>query len=185
MNQKTAASVRVLIIGDTHGELDPRIACLAADSDYVVHTGDVGAAEVLSALQPRLGLVAVRGNNDVAAKWPAGEAAQAEDLPPEALLSLPGGKLAVVHGHRLLPAKQRLERLRRAYPDARAVAFGHTHRLGADCSMQPWVLNPGAAGRTRTYGGPSYLYLWAGRESWQVECHRLPPLGRRGAACKD
>jgi hypothetical protein len=54
----------------------------------------------------------------------------------------------------------------------------------------PWVLNPGAAGRTRTYGGPSCLLLIAGETDWKVEVHRfaflttrpkVPNLNRHGA----
>ncbi|MFM1890995.1 MAG: hypothetical protein RLZ44_72, partial [Pseudomonadota bacterium] len=39
----------------------------------------------------------------------------------------------------------------------------------------PWVLNPGAAGRSRTFGGPSCLLLHAGARVWRVETHRFPP----------
>jgi hypothetical protein len=41
------------------------------------------------------------------------------------------------------------------------------------------VLNPGAAGRTRTYGGPSCLLLIAGETDWKVEVHRFAFLTTR------
>ena len=67
-------------------------------------------------------------------------------IPWEARLPLPGGLLVVVHGHRV-PAADRHARLRALYPQARAIVYGHSHRLVVDRDASPWVLNPGAAGR--------------------------------------
>lgn len=170
------AALLVAVIADTHGKLDPRVAEAVARCDVAVHAGDVGAVAVLQALRPRDGQVlAVRGNNDVAAKWPHGEAEVLESLPWEASWRLPGGELVVVHGDRAGPARRRHERLRARYPDARAVVYGHSHRLSIDCQQEPWILNPGAAGRARTYGGPSCLILRAGPRRWRVEPRRFPP----------
>ncbi|WP_257388244.1 metallophosphoesterase family protein, partial [Tahibacter caeni] len=80
---------------------------------------------------------------------------------------LPGGRLVVVHGDRW-PARGRHAALRRAYPAARAVVYGHSHRLVVDTDALPWVLNPGAAGRARTNGGPSCLLLHATAQAWRV-----------------
>ena len=165
----TVKSIRVAILGDTHGALDPRIAKAVAGCDYAVHTGDVGCAGVLNALRPKRGLVvSVRGNNDVTAKWPGDEAHIPMTLPLEAELELPGGQLVVVHGHRSGPARSRHAWLRRHYPNARAIAYGHSHRHVCDDGALPWVLNPGAAGRARTFGGPSFIVLEAGKAHWQV-----------------
>ena len=46
-------SLRIVIVSDTHGELDHRIAREAVDGDIVVHAGDIGCREVLDALKPR------------------------------------------------------------------------------------------------------------------------------------
>ncbi|HSX59351.1 MAG TPA: metallophosphoesterase family protein [Tahibacter sp.] len=57
--------MRVLIVSDTHGLIDARIAALAQGCDAVVHGGDVGAAGVLAALGASLPdgrVTAVRGN---------------------------------------------------------------------------------------------------------------------------
>ncbi|HEX7045700.1 MAG TPA: metallophosphoesterase family protein [Burkholderiales bacterium] len=166
------AALSVALIADTHGYIDPRVLARLRDADLVVHAGDIGGADVLAALPE---VHAVRGNNDVPAKWPASERAALAGLPEELRLELPGGVLVVVHGDRVLPALQRHEKLRRLYPEARSVVYGHTHRLVCDRSREPWVLNPGAAGRTRTFGGPSCLILRAGARSWSVRALRFPP----------
>jgi putative phosphoesterase len=174
--------VRVAIVADTHGFLDPRIAERVEGCEYAVHAGDVGCAAVLEAMRPRQGLLAVYGNNDLPSKWPPGEAGVLACLPAEVSLKLPGGSLSVVHGDRVLPVAQRHNRLRRAYPQARAIAYGHSHRLICDLEQTPWVLNPGAAGRARTYGGPSCIILTAEHGRWQVESIRFQPISQRRRA---
>ena len=165
--------MRVLIVSDTHGQLDARIAALARECDLVVHAGDVGNATVLEALHAGgAKVVAVRGNNDVASKWPRAERAVLDALDDEALVDLPGGLLIAVHGDRYAPAT-RHARLRREYSDARAIVYGHSHRLVIDDAATPWILNPGAAGRARTYGGPTCLVLEAHAKSWRVEPRRF------------
>jgi len=173
--QTTCASPMrtVALLSDTHGYLDARVREAASACDYIVHAGDIGGAGVLQALGGAArGFIAVRGNNDVPEKWPPSERGLLRDLPDAAEVALPGGLLVVTHGDRVLPAKQRHARLRRAYPEARAIVYGHSHRLVADCSVRPWVLNPGAAGRARTYGGPSWLMLFAAEDRWRLRMFR-------------
>lgn len=174
---------RVLIVSDTHGFLDPRIARLAAECDAAVHAGDIGAASVLDQLRAAAGVViAVRGNNDVPSKWAAEEHGVLAGLPHEAHLELPGGRLAVVHGDRFWICAERHGRLRRRFPRARLVVYGHSHRQVCDLRRIPWIVNPGAGGRTHTFGGPSCLILHAAAARWYVEARRFPRLGARAAA---
>ncbi len=177
---------RVAILSDTHGRLDPRIAGVVASCDCAVHAGDIGAAAVLAALRPLMKtVVAVLGNNDVAGKLGADDWAMLREVPLEARLELQGGLLVVVHGHQAGPASRRHVWLRNRYPAARAVVYGHSHRLVCDQTETPWILNPGSAGLTRTFGGPSCLVLTAGVKRWTIETLRFPPpvkAGRRSEA---
>ena len=169
--------MRVLLLADTHGVLDPRIAELARDCTLAVHAGDVGASDVLETLAAAAGRVlAVRGNNDVETKW-RGAPADLIALPESVEVLLPGGTLALEHGHRHPPAR-RHARLRAAHPGARAVLYGHSHRLLQDVVAVPWILNPGATGRARTGGGPSCLMLDAGVGAWRVSVWQFPVLPR-------
>lgn len=154
--------MQIAIIADTHGHLDPRIAEAVSDCACIVHAGDVGAdvVDALASLGPDVAIVT--GNNDPAdAPWPETRH-----------LSLPGGELIVIHGHQW-PAKNRHRKLRAAFPGASAVVCGHSHRQVVDRDTRPWVLNPGAAGRTRTYGGPGYLILTAADGRWRLEDYQL------------
>lgn len=166
--------MRVALLADTHGFLDPRIADLVADCDVAVHAGDIGGTDVLLSLQPRQQVIAIRGNNDVADKWPPHERHVLENLPRETRVPLPGGDLVVVHGDEPITVAERHRAFRRRYPDAKAVVYGHTHAQSVDRSEEPWVLNPGAAGRTRTYGGPACLLLECSEGGWELEAVQLP-----------
>lgn len=164
---------RIGILSDTHGHLDPRVLEWLGGCDVLVHAGDVGSGAVLDALTSTgAQVVAVRGNNDVPAKWPRPHRAL-HALPDEERLALPGGLLVVVHGHRVLPASRRHERLRERHADARMVVYGHSHHLVMDRETRPWVVNPGAAGRARTFGGPSACILRASDRRWTLRSRRF------------
>jgi putative phosphoesterase len=160
--------MRVAIVADTHGFLDPRIAEQLAGAALLVHAGDVGAgiaAELADLVADR---IFVAGNNDPPAC----------PLPRAVSRDLPGGRLSVIHGHQW-PAKNRHRRLRAAFPDSRAVVCGHSHRRVLDTVARPWVLNPGAAGKSRAYGGPGYIELLAGRQDWRVKPVVFEPFRKK------
>jgi uncharacterized protein len=165
---------RVLILSDTHGSVAPQIVRLASRCDLAVHAGDVGATAVLDQLGGACPLlVAIRGNNDVAAKWSAAELSRLGGLPADACIELPGGSMVVVHGDAHGSGETRVRRLRHEFAHARAVVFGHSHHMGIDRSVLPMLLNPGAAGRARTFGGPSCLVLRTTKnDGWSVRSHR-------------
>ena len=170
--------MKVLIISDTHGQLDSRIACLARSCDIAIHAGDIMSAQVLDQLSPRTGRVyAVRGNNDIATRLKPRDR-RLSRLPEQQTVELPGGRLCVVHGHQIWDTANYHARLRKKYGDVRVIVYGHTHHQVQDLDADPWVLNPGAAGRTRTHGGPSCLILNASRRSWSVRSSRFA-LDRR------
>lgn len=169
--------VRLGVVSDTHGAVDPRLVAALDDCDAVIHAGDIGDAAVLASLARReRPVIAVRGNNDVPAKWPRGQARVVRALPVTACVELPGGILVIVHGDRVMPATRRHTLLRRLYPTVHAIVYGHSHRLNVDQCERPWVLNPGAAGAVRTYGGPSCLVLEALAAGWRVDVMRFAPV---------
>jgi uncharacterized protein len=179
MRTATRSSARILLLADTHGILDDRIAALARECDVAVHAGDVGAAVVLDVLrQGGARVFAVRGNNDMPAKWSRDEHVALSTLEDVARIELPGGVLIATHGDRFPPSK-RHACLRAAFPQARAILYGHSHKLVIDDSGLPWVLNPGAAGRARTYGGPSCLLLDASADTWRIKACRFERISAR------
>lgn len=172
----TAGSVRVAILSDTHGYLDPRIAETVAEAgaDFGVHAGDIMGTHILESLAGRVGqLVAVAGNNDQPGIWADGAEDVVATLPRTAALHLPGGILAVEHGHFHGHRTPDHDSLRQAHPQARLIVYGHTHRLCQDDEAGPGIINPGAAGRTRTHDGPSCLILDAAVDGWRLETRQF------------
>ena len=169
-----ASTTRVLLLSDTHGQVHPEIVKIAAKVDRVVHAGDIGDATVLEALREGgRPLHAITGNNDVPGKWPTVDRCVLADLPQQLKIDLPGGVLAVEHGHRANPVAQRHKILRDRYPDARAIVYGHSHRQLVDDAEMPWVVNPGAAGRSRTFGGAGCIVLTIVGGEWRLEALRF------------
>ena len=171
---------RVALVSDTHRHLDPRIVKVVERCRIVVHAGDIGCGAVLDTLaQSDRRVTAVLGNNDVASKWDPNEHDRLALLPWEAELSLPGGTLAVTHGHQIVSLARRHGWLRERYPDARVVVYGHTHRRCIDRSARPWIVNPGAAGRSRTFGGPSLVVIDVDAGRWRLRTVRFDPAPPR------
>jgi hypothetical protein len=59
-----ANALRVGVISDTHGLLRPEARNFLVGSDYIIHGGDVGSADILDVLAAIAPLIAVRGNID-------------------------------------------------------------------------------------------------------------------------
>ncbi len=152
---------RIGLISDSHGPVDARILRALADCDVVIHAGDVGGPEILTILNAPV-TVGVFGNNDTPERWggvPVG-------LPESVRIDVRGGTIVVIHGHQFPQAKRRHAQLRARFADARVIVYGHSHRRCIDDADNPWVINPGACGRARTFGGPSAVLLDWRRRRW-------------------
>ena len=132
--------MRVALIGDTHlprGRRRLPAECVAqiAGAGVVIHTGDfssVAAYEEIAAIGPEL--VAVHGNVD--------EPALRELLPERTEVELAEARVGVVHDAG--PRRGRLDRLRRAFPNADAVIFGHSHLPLHEADGAFQIFNPGS-----------------------------------------
>jgi uncharacterized protein len=104
-------------------------------ADLILHAGDLMTIAVLRELEAYGEVVAVHGNVDDAAVRAA--------LPASAMIEAAGAKIALTHDAG--PAKGRLARLRRRFPEADAVVFGHSHiplHERAEDGFQ--IFNPGS-----------------------------------------
>ena len=133
--------MRIAVISDTHmprkGLVLPP-ACLERlrAADLILHAGDWSSMEAVAMVRG-LGppVVGVRGN----VEEPAVRAA----LPTTAEAEVAGVRIGVVHDGG--PGDGRASRLRRRFPGADAVVFGHSHvpwhEVSGDCFR---VVNPGS-----------------------------------------
>lgn len=171
---RPGAPVRIAIISDTHGIIDPNIMEVVKSCDRVIHAGDICGAHVLEQLAAiHQDVTAVAGNNDASGLWPVEETHVVTALPQIAEIKLPGGSIKIEHGHRHGMHQPCHDSLRHNHPDARLIIYGHTHTMLVDKDQTPWVANPGAAGHTRTRGGSSCLVLTANDSDWELEMIRF------------
>jgi putative phosphoesterase len=116
--------------------LPDRCVELLRGAEATLHAGDFFAAEILrgiDALWPGP-IHAVHGNVD--------EAELRAALPETLELDLDGARVAMIHDAG--PAKGRLGRMRRRFPDADAVVFGHSHLPLHEEEDGFQIFNPGS-----------------------------------------
>ena len=141
--------MQLAIISDTHMPKGARklpAACVERlrAADAILHAGDLVAVEVLELLES-LGppVHAVHGNVDE----------------PALLMRLPAVRVVVAAGARIVmthdggPAQGRLARLRRRFPDADAVVFGHSHLPLHESGGGFQIFNPGSPTERRRAPG--------------------------------
>lgn len=103
-------------------------------ADVILHAGDILVGEVLDELRGFAPVHAVLGNND---------AELVGVLPETVSLELDEVRIAMVHDSG--PAAGRAGRMRRRFPDADVVVFGHSHIPWHDAGVDgQLLLNPGS-----------------------------------------
>ena len=159
----------IAVISDTHAYLDPRVASIVNNCDIAVHAGDICGADILNEMQPKTGKVyAVTGNNDPFCHT------SKKPLPKIVSFNVYGEKITIEHGHIHGNHQPSHESLREAHADSKLIIYGHTHKKIIDDSALPWVINPGAAGKTRTHGGTSCLVINCfENQEWEITKHRF------------
>ena len=180
--------MRIGVIADTHypeflDKIPEAVFDRLRGCDLILHAGDVSGPEALEQLRRLAPVEAVRGDHDAALP----------DLPRERLLEIDGRRVALVHGNRtrfleepvtligtlslgLLWPNPGLHRwLRRRFPNADVIVYGHTHNPVVDTAGGKLVFNPGAVYQTdraaalRRLGQRPSWFEW----SWlQVIRHR-------------
>ncbi len=132
--------VRVVVLADTHAprrwrSCPPRVAEQLRGADLILHAGDVCTASVLAELAEYAPVAGVLGNNDGpdVARWGAAQTAE---------LDLDGLRVAMVHDAG--PAVGRLTRMRRRFPGADLVVFGHSHIPLDESAYGLRIFNPGS-----------------------------------------
>ena len=155
------ASMKIGVISDTHGLLDPKVPQLFADVQHILHGGDVGTPAVLSGLENIAPTTAVLGNVDVGFA-----------LKDIEIIELAGRKFLLHHivNPQALDASLN-ERIQRAKPAV--VVFGHTHKPFCEQIGDVLFLNPGSAGRARFNLPRCLVILHADEKSLRVEYKSL------------
>ncbi|HET9646702.1 MAG TPA: metallophosphoesterase family protein [Microlunatus sp.] len=132
--------MRIAVLSDTHAprfwkRCPPAVAARLDGADLVLHAGDVCTPEVLEDLSRFAPVRVVLGNND-------GHGVAAWGAPQTLEIDLEGLRIAMLHDAGSKDG--RLARLRRRFPTADLVVFGHSH-IPMDLAADGFrILNPGS-----------------------------------------
>lgn len=129
--------MKVGIISDTHGYLDPRVHDVFSGVGAIVHAGDIGNPGILMELETIAPVYAVLGNCDF---FEYGAQVVARTMP-----RLGGRRFLIVHKQREIGSID---------DDVRVVVTGHTHRSEIRHENGRLFVNPGSASEPRD-GTPS------------------------------
>lgn len=149
-----ASPTRIGLISDTHGLLRPQALEALRGSELILHAGDVGKPEILTALREIAPIVAVRGNVDTA-DW-------VRTLPETAVAEAGKVLLYVLHDVHSLD-------LNPAAAGFHVVVSGHSHQPGKFERDGVLFINPGSAGPRRFQLPVTVARLNLSRVSFEVE----------------
>jgi putative phosphoesterase len=132
--------MRIAVLSDTHSprfwKSCPRAVAAVLDGvDLILHAGDVCLRETLEELEQVAPVRAVRGNND-------GDDVAAWGAPETLELELGGLRVAMLHDSGAKTGRGR--RLRRLFPTADLVVFGHSHIPWDEVYDGQRAFNPGS-----------------------------------------
>ena len=129
--------MKIGIISDTHGFLDPRVQKIFAGVDHILHAGDIGDPMIELELKFIAPVTAVRGNTDLELAWKETE-----------IVTLAERKFLIHHIVNPRALSENVQaRVRSDRPHV--VIFGHTHRKFAETVDGVLFFNPGYAGKAK------------------------------------
>lgn len=165
--------MKIGLLSDTHGFLDPKIFEHFKDCDEVWHAGDIGDLQVAGRLRAFKPLRAVYGNID-------GKEVQAE-FPENLFFECEGLSVWITHIGGAPPRYNSavMERLRTNTPDIFICGHSHILRVAKDPALRNMLyLNPGAAGNQGFHHMKTLLrFEISGKNVKNMEAIEL---GRRG-----
>jgi putative phosphoesterase len=132
--------MRVVVVSDTHAprrwrSCPPRVAEHLRAADLILHAGDVCVPSVLDELADYAPVHVVCGNND-------GPDVVAWGAPDTLELDIAGLRVAMIHDSG--QATGRANRMRRRFPTAAVVVFGHSHIPLDQTADGVRIFNPGS-----------------------------------------
>jgi putative phosphoesterase len=161
--------MRALVLADTHlgpdlDKLPPEVWDELDRADVVLHAGDVVTQHLLDALGRRAPVHAVLGNNDTALIG---------RLPDRIEVELAGVRIGMVHDSGARGGRE--ARMRRWFPRADLVVFGHSHEpVDAPGLDGQRLFNPGSAVQRRRQ--PHKTLGLLDLEGGHITHHEIVPL---------
>jgi len=138
--------MKIGLISDTHGFLDPRLPKIFRGVDHILHAGDIGPDVIIAQLESIAPVTAVLGNNDNSPCFPLTQAVQL-------------GEVRFLVHHIVTPKALTAElQSRIAKEKSDVVMFGHSHQQFDGTLNGVRFVNPGYAGKPK-FGAPRSVAL--------------------------
>ena len=147
--------MKIGVVSDTHGYIDPHLPKLLSGVDEILHAGDVGSEAVLDLLRAVAPVQAVRGNIDPAGlglaptltqRFGSAEIHMLHELPKPQSALREWARADPLQGKSAEHCRRFLESL----PEkCSVVIFGHSHEPCALILSGKLFFNPGSAGKKR------------------------------------
>ena len=157
--------MKVAVIADTHTRGLSRAVPTGAwpyleTADHILHAGDVVDPSLLDELKALAPVTVVMGNCDAfdVRDWGATDETEVE---------LGGVLVGMVHDSGAKSGRR--ARMRKRFPDARVVVFGHSHLPVNEDDGDLLLFNPGSPTWKRMVPWPSMGLLWIEGESVEGE----------------
>jgi uncharacterized protein len=147
--------MRIGVVSDTHGYLDPGLSSLLQGVDEILHAGDVGLPLLLDQLRAIAPVQAVRGNVDgLSRELPHTLTRRYGSVEIYMLHQLPGEQAILRGWAKTTPRKgkqtERCGEFLDCFPHTcRVVIFGHSHIPCSQVLAGRLFFNPGSAGKRR------------------------------------
>lgn len=149
--------MKIGVISDTHGFLDPAVFKIFAGVEHILHAGDIGYASIILELEAIAPVTAVHGNTDMGLSFRETEA-----------VGLAGRKFLVHHIVNPYSLSDRLKpRMAREKPDV--IVFGHTHKQFSETIGGILFFNPGYSGKPKVGAERSVAILHCDEKEMRAE----------------
>ena len=131
--------MKIGLISDTHGKLDPRILPLFEGVEHILHAGDIGPNTVIEQLESVAPVTAVIGNMDWCVSYHLFERRE-----------FSGKHFLMTHqvGDPGDPLRAVREKIEKEKTDV--IVFGHTHVMYAERHDGALFFNPGSASKRKS-----------------------------------
>jgi putative phosphoesterase len=164
--------MRIGLLSDTHGYLDPKVFDYFRDCEEIWHAGDIGTTEVANALETFKPLRAVYGNID--------DQDLQQRFPEDLWFECAGVKIWMTHiGGSPPNYNPRVKKvLKERTPDVFICGHSHILRVKKDEGLNMLYINPGAAGNHGFHSVKTIIRMELG--DGKIAKMEAIELGKRG-----
>ena len=130
------------VISDTHGYINPKVFPIFAGVGQILHAGDIGSEDIITTLEAIAPVQAIHGNIDT---FP-----MSTRYPAVLTLDINGALICIIHDFFGLPDPRITDAVQNSgKKKLDLLIYGHSHEAKLARNGEVLLFNPGAAGKQR------------------------------------